>query len=137
MKYLVFFCIFTICGCAPISERRDWSFVERVGGLKVGKQIPTQSKTLTWLYLYGDVSGSKEFSAVPTQTNSTVALNQVKVNVIDNKIQIYLETTKFKYKYATSKIKGVTLSGVKPGKYIVQYINSDGSTVDLKEMDIF
>ncbi len=137
LKSVIFFCLFAIFGCAPISERRDWGFVEQVGGLKVGEQISTQSKNATWLYLYGDLSGSKEFSTKPTQKNSTVALNQVKVDVVENKIQIYLETTKFKYKYATSKVKGVRLSGIKPGKYIVQYINRDGSTIDLKEVEIF
>ena len=137
MKYAVVFCLLVIAGCAPISKRRDWAFVEQVGGLQVGEHRRTESETLTWLYLYGDLSGKKEFSAKPIQTNSTVALNEVKVNVIENKIQIYLETTKFKYKYATSKIKGVTLSGIKPGKYIVQYINIDGSTINLREIEIF
>ena len=137
MKFAVIICLLVIVGCTPVSERRDWMFVEQVGGLEVGVPIRTESEALTWLYLYGDLSGKKEFSAKPVKTNSTVALSQVKVNVVDNKIKIYLETTKFKYKYATSKIKGVALSGIKPGKYVVQYINRDGSTIDLKEIEIF
>ena len=128
---IIISCMFLL-GC-PLSEHRDWSFMQKVGGLSVGGQ----DKKPDWLIIRGDISGLKEFSVKPTQMNSALAVKSVESIVRDSVIQIYVVTTVISEKYSTTEIAGVNLSGVKKGKYMVQYLNPDNTTVNLKEVRIY
>jgi len=126
----ILFCS-SLIGCAA-SERRDWAFMQSVGGLSAA----VQDKNPSWLIIRGDVSGLKEFSTKPTQMNSALAIKSVEAKVRDSRIQIYVVTTLISKKYSTTEINGVDISGVKRGTYTVQYLNPDNSTVDLNEVII-
>lgn len=116
-------------GCA-VSDHQDWIFMQSVGGLSVAGQ----DKNPDWLIIRGDVSGLKKFSTEPTQVNSAIALKSIEKVIKDKNIQIYVVTTLITEKHSTTEINGVDISGLKKGTYLVQYLNPDNSTVDLKEV---
>ena len=123
--------------CSPIlnvamSEHRDWDFMKSVGGLTVG----VQDKNPDWLIIRGDVSGLAQYSTKPTTINSALTVMDVRKNVEGTNIQVYVVTTLACEKYPDPKIYGVSIKGVKEGRYLVQYLNPDGSVVDLKEVTI-
>lgn len=133
MKLLTTLLIFLTLSSCVVSERQDWSFMQSVGGLSV----VGQDKNPSWLIIRGDVSGLKKFSTKPTLINSALAVKSVEAEVKDSKIQIYVVTTLISKKYSTTEISGVGISGIKPGTYMVQYLNQDGSAVDLEEIIIY
>lgn len=58
-------------GCQTVlSERRNWDFIQDVGGLEV---IGQDSKHPDWLVIHGDVSGIRKFSDEPTLMNSDLS----------------------------------------------------------------
>lgn len=115
------------------AQHQDWKFIESVGGLTIGGQ----DKNPNWLNIRGDVTGLTEYSTKPTLLNSGLAVKKVYKKVVDSRIQIYVVTTVISKKYSETKIYGVNIAGIKKGKYLIQYLNSDGSTVDLKEVEIY
>jgi len=130
-RLFILLIILPLFGCVA-SERRDWSFMQSVGGLTVAGQ----DKNPNWLILRGDISGLKKFSTKPTQVNSALALKSVEAKIHDSKIQIYVVTTLISERYSTTEISGVNISGAKKGTYMIQYLNPDNSTVDLKKVVI-
>jgi hypothetical protein len=128
---IIFLCL-ALIGCST-SERRDWSFMRAVGGITV----VGQDKNPNRLILRGDISGLKEFSNKPTQINSALALKMIASEIHDSTIQIYVLTTLVSDRYRNTEISGVSISGVKKGRYMVQYKNPDGTTVDLKEVILY
>jgi hypothetical protein len=107
--------------------------MESVGGLTVGGQ----DKNPNWLNIKGDVSGLHEYSKKPTRMNSGLAVKKVEKFIKNSNIQIYVVTTLASDKYSDSKIYGIEIKGLKKGKYLVQYLNSDNSIVDLNEVEIY
>jgi len=107
--------------------------MKSVGGLSVG----LQDKNPNLLRISGDVSGLKAFSHKPTGLNSCLAVKKVEAIVKDSLIQIYVVTTLYSDSYNSSEITGVNIRGAKRGKYMVQYLNPDGSVVYLREVEIY
>lgn len=124
--------VLSISGCAS-AEHQSWDFIQKVGGLTV----VGQDKNPSWLIIHGDISGLKEFSVKPTLLNSALAIKSVEAIVRDTKIQIYVVTTPASKMYPDTEIRGVGISGIKKGTYMVQYQNPDNSTIDLKEVTIY
>ena len=128
----IFLLLLILLGCS-VSERQDWKFMESVGGLT----IVGQDKNPNWLIIRGDVSGVKEFSHKPTQLKSAIAVKEVEAIVQGATIQLYVVTTLVSDKYPNTEISGVNISGAKKGTCLVQYVNPDGTTVDLKQITIY
>jgi len=122
-----------ISSCSVIESHQDWGFMQRVGGLTVAGQ----GKNPNWLIVRGDVSGFKEFSVKPTQVNSALALKYIEAEIKESTIGLYVVTTLISDKYNRTEINGVDISGIKKGDYLVQYLNPDNSTVDLKKVSIY
>ena len=126
--------LFIAGGCSIVtSQRQNWKFMESVGGLSV----VGQDKNPNWLIIKGNVSGLQEFSTKPTTKNSALTVKKVKTIIKDSHIQMYILTTLVSDKYPDPKIYGVKISKIKPGKYMVQYLNPDNTVVDLKEVEIY
>jgi len=121
----------SLYGCTA-GEHRSWEFIQKVGGLN----LVGQDKDPGWLIVRGDVSGLQEFSTKPTQLNSALAVKKVEAVVRDKRIQIFVVTTLAGKMYPSSEIRGADISGIKRGTYLVQYLNPDNSTVDLREINI-
>lgn len=107
--------------------------MESVGGLTVAGQ----DKNPCWLIVRGDVSGLSRYSVKPTTINSGLTVMKVASRVGEGKIQIFVVTTLASKKYPSAVIHGVDITGIKKGRYKVQYLNPDGSTVDLNNVDIY
>ena len=105
-----------LIGCSVISERKDWNFIEKVGGLTVAGQ----DKNPNWLIIRGDVSGLREFSTKPSQVNSALAVKSVERKITNSTIQIYVVTTVVSEKFPGTEISGVDISDVNAGTYKVQ-----------------
>lgn len=133
MKILFCCFAFILSSCSVADERRDWSFIQSVGGMVVG----AQDKNTNWLNLRGDVSGFHEFTTKPTQLNSALALKSVNASVDGGAINLYVTTTIISKKYNSTKIEGVNIASVKAGQYAVQYLNSDGSLVKIGNVTIY
>lgn len=132
------FLLLSLISCSGVinsatAQHQNWKFIESVGGLNIG----AQDKNPNWLNIRGDVSGLTEYSTKPTLLNSGLAVKEVNKKIVDSRIQIYVVTTVISKKYSQTKIYGVNITGVKKGKYLIQYLNPDGSTVDLKEVEIY
>ena len=61
----------------------------------------------------------------------------MKTIIKNSHIQIYILTTLVSDKYPDPKIYGAKIPKIKPGKYMVQYLNPDNTAVDLKEIEIY
>jgi len=134
---LITISIIPMAGCSGIineatAQRQDWEFMESVGGLSVAGQ----DKNPNWLIIRGDVSGLKEYSTKPTLVNSGIVVKEVRKKIKKSQIQIYVITTLVSKKHSDPKIYGVSIAEAKKGKYKIQYLNPDGSTVDLQEIEI-
>ena len=133
MRKFIWFFALVLSSCSVAEERRDWGFIQSVGGLVVGGQ----DKNPNWLILRGDVSGLYEFTTKPTQLNSALALKSVNASITENAINVYVTTTVISKKYNATKIEGVNISSAKSGTYTVQYINKDGSVVKVGNVTIY
>ncbi len=122
-----------LASCSVASEHRDWTFMKSVGGLIV----VGQDKNPNWLIVRGDVSGLKEFSSKPTLINSALAFESIEHEVSDSKIRFFVVTTLISEIHSSTEISGFNISGIKKGKYQIQYLNPDNSVVDLKEVEIY
>lgn len=100
-----------------------------------GLTVAGQDKNPDWLIVRGDVSGLAEYSTKPTLINSGISVKEVKKKVNKSQIQIYVITTLTSKKYPDPTIYGVDITGIKKGKYVIQYLNPDGSVIDLKEVE--
>ncbi len=139
MKNLIYvFVLFFISGCSMMisiisSEHRSWEFMESVGGLNIGNQ----GKNPNWLIIKGDVSGCYNFSNKSKGVNSGLTTKELECEIKGSIIQIYVVTTLPSDTYPSSRILGVKIPTLKKGEYMVQYLNPDGSVVDLKTIYIF
>ena len=106
--------------------------MERVGGLIV----VGQDKSSDWLIIRGDVSGLREFSHKPKLVNSALAVKEIGKKVSDSKLQIFVVTTIASDRYPSSEIVGVDISDIARGTYQVEYLNPDGSSVYLRDVNI-
>ena len=107
--------------------------MESVGGLSVAGQ----DQDPDWLVVRADVSGLTQYSTKPTAINSALVVMALEKRITESNIQIYVVTTVVSEKYPSSVVRGVNISGIKKGRYMVQYLNPDGSVIDLKEVEIY
>lgn len=128
---LLFIIPLLFVGCGSIvriasSDHCDWSFIETVGGL----EIIGQDKNPNYLRIDCDVSGTRKITHTPTIVNSALAIREVRKRIDGNIIQIYIVTSVITEGFS-SRAFGVNLGLIEKGKYEIQYLNPDNSTVTL------
>ena len=65
-----------VLACSALSaEKRDWTFMQRVGGIAVGR--PYRANARLYLPVECDVSGTKAISSTPTMLNSGLVVHEV------------------------------------------------------------
>jgi hypothetical protein len=125
----------TIAGCVT-SSHESWGFVEAVGGIKVGE--PHSVSPNNWAVpIECDTSGCTAVTKEPTTVNSALVIKAVKKRVKQDHILIWvvtcLVTDRYKYAHWTNDI---AIKGIQPGTYKVQYLNPDGSAVDIRSIEL-
>jgi hypothetical protein len=112
----------------------DWDFIQNVGGLEVSD--PEYKLGEGWyLPVKCDVSGLQFITTKPTALNSTLATKGVKAQVKDNKIQIWVISCLVSKNHPNPVTRGVQLKNIKNGKYQIEYLNKDGTSVLIKEVE--
>ena len=125
----------TLTACAT-SQHRTWRFMQSVGGIKVGEAQAASGKTWN-IPVECDVSGLTTITTKPAIMNSALAVKDVKVEVKQDQIMIWVVTCAVNGQCRAARWnKGVELGGVEPGHYRVQYLNPDGSTVEIRSMEL-
>ena len=118
------------------SDHRDWKFIQDVGGIRVGDPIPATGDIWN-LPVECDVSGLTEITTKPTGINSALVVKDIKSQTRQDKILIWVVVCVVTDKYTEPHwTKSIRLKGVKEGKYSVQYRNPDGSTVDIRSIEL-
>ena len=141
VQYVPAFVFLTlIISCSGIvsrgtSEHRDWSFVKSVGGIRIETPVINSDGRFE-LPVKCDVSGLTQYSEKPTMINSALVLKELKWNVIGNEIQIYIITCLVNENNKDSKREDLKIGPLTDGKYKIKYLNPDGSTIEVEEIDI-
>jgi hypothetical protein len=132
MKYAaaLFFSMLLALSSPAHAEKRDWTFVESVGGLSVGTPYHTAEGVM--LPVRAAVSGIKTFTVKPTVMNSSVGCEKVIAVVEGHKIYLTVETSFG----GNSRCPAAKLGAVEAGKYAVLYREPDGHTVPLDKVTI-
>jgi len=122
------------CGMAMLtSEYRDWTFIQQVGGLTAGEAQKMENGTYR-LPILCDVSG-REITSKPTTANSGLIVRETGFSIHKNSIQIWIKTCLADGKH-NAFAPDVLLKNIPSGTYQVQYRNRDGSTVNLRAIEI-
>ena len=118
------------------SDHLNWNFVQAVGGIKVGDPRPI-SKGDWIIPTEIDVSGLTTITIKPTTINSALVVRDVRCKIRQDRILVWVIACVVTDRYNESHwVKGITLKGIKPGKYKVQYLNPDGSMENIRSIEI-
>jgi hypothetical protein len=110
------------------AEKRDWKFIQSVGGMKV-------SLEKRQLLVSCDVSGLKTVTIKPTMVNSGIGVREIKCSRADGNIQITVVTSVIE-KGMKSACGSVDLSAYPAGPYNVVYLDPDGTTHALGKIEL-
>ena len=100
-------------------DRRDWKFVQSVGGMKVSMKDTT-------LVVDCDVSGTKKVTVKPTMVNSALGVRELKHKRDGNTISLTLVTSVIGKGISTSP-KPIDLAAYPDGEYSIEYLDPDGT----------
>ena len=118
------------------SNHLSWKFVQSVGGIKVGNPKPISNGYWT-LPIEFDVSGLTTLTTKPTTLNSALVAKDVRYKIEQDRLLVWIVACVVTERYSESHWnKGITLKGVNPGQYKVQYLNPDGSTETIRSVEI-
>lgn len=128
-----------LAGCASCAGRltaqgQPWGMIQSVGGLRVDDPV-VQPDGTTYLPVLCNVSGLDTITVKPTTMNSGLVVRKIAVKRRAEKIQIQVVTCAVDNQH-TSVPKGVSLGKMPEGTYQLEYVNPDGTTVMLKEVNI-
>ena len=124
MKIFSFLLLLITASCSALeSTERNWSFIESVGGLKIGQ--PYTEQNIHYLPIVVDVSGLQEITIKPTMLNSALMCSRTGHLIKGNEIYISIFTSLINGKANTS-CKSIPLINIKEGKYTVYY-NTESS----------
>lgn len=122
------------CAGLLTAQGQPWGMIQSVGGLRVDDPA-VQADGTTYLPVLCNVSGLDTITVKPTAMNSVLVVRKIAVKRRKEKIQIQVVTCVVDNKH-TSVAKGVSLGKMPEGTYQVEYLNPDGTTVNLKEVKI-
>ena len=127
----------TLCAsCMAImtSHGESWQTIQSRGGLRVDNPI-RQSEGSLFLPVICDVSGMQAITVQPKKLDSASVVRRIDVTIETGRIGIQIVTC-LTDKRHQSMTKGVDLGIPPSGRYRVEYLNPDGSTVLVKEIEI-
>jgi hypothetical protein len=104
-------------------KKRDWAFIQSVGGMSVSAEGQT-------LMIDCDVSGLRKVTVKPTMINSGLGVRKVIHKRDENKIQLTVVTSLIGKNTPTTP-KPLDLSDYPAGSYSVVYRDRDGTEHDL------
>jgi hypothetical protein len=104
-------------------KKRDWSFIQSVGGMTVASHEQS-------LIINCDVSGTRKVTVKPTLINSGIGVRKIIHKRDGNKIQLTLVTSVIGKDTKTNP-KPLNLSRYPAGTYQVVYLDGDGKEHDL------
>ena len=122
------------CVSILTSHGQSWEMIQSVGGLRVENPVKQIDGTI-FLPVICNVSGLDTITVKPTAINSALVVRKIAVKQRKEKIQIQVVTCVVDNKH-TSVAKGVSLGKMPEGTYQLEYLNPDGTTVNLKEVKI-
>lgn len=124
----------TSCVSLVTSHGQSWEMVQSVGGLRVDNPV-TQADGTVFLPVICNVSGLETITVKPTMHGSSLVVRKIAVKCRKDKIQLQVVTCVVDNRH-TSATKGVDLGRLKKGTYLVEYLNPDGTTVTLREVEV-
>lgn len=101
------------------AHRRDWSFIESVGGMKV--KLVGRALQVTC-----DVSGNHTVTHKPTLMNSAIGVRKLQCSRSGRTLRLTVVTSVIR-KGMSSSCGSVDLTKYPAGNYDVVYLNPDGS----------
>lgn len=115
------------------STHRDYDFLLDTGGILVSAPVPEKDGTY-FLPIKADVSGASNITRRPIKYHAKIAVREIVVRQGKghaNRLYIYLKTA-WPTKEAPSPVtRGVNIGLLEAGRYTIEYLNRDGSTVML------
>ena len=102
----------------------DWSFIQSVGGISLGKPYRTDRNHIL-LPIECDVSGLRKVTIQPTTKNSGLVCEPVVYPVLGGRIYIAIETDVAHKTNRTSRCPPADLGPLTPGTYFVFYVTPD------------
>lgn len=125
----------TLAGCVTSSHVR-WSFIQAVGGIRVGEAQPGASGSWT-IPIECDVSGLTAVTTRPTTLNSALAVRDVRSEARQGEIRIWIVTCVVSRRHPEPHwARSISLKGVKAGRYLVQYLDPDGTTAAIRSIEL-
>lgn len=100
-------------------KHQSWAFIESVGGMKVhvmGRE----------LVVHCDVSGTQTVTKKPTLVNSGIGVRKTKCLQLDHLLRLSVITSALE-EGMISTCSSIDLSAYRPGRYVVEYLDPDGS----------
>lgn len=129
MRYITLTIVLLVySACAVLAETRDWSFVQTIGGLKVG--TPYKSKGVWLLPIQSDVSGLQTVTIKPTALNSVLSCKRTNAKIKNNSIYLTIVTGLASREH-NSLCPPAILGNIPVGKYLVFYGSPAESPVSL------
>ncbi|MCW9015209.1 MAG: hypothetical protein OQL06_15690 [Gammaproteobacteria bacterium] len=124
MKILSLLLLVITASCTDVeSTERSWSFVQSVGGLKVGQ--PYTEQNIHYLPITVDVSGLQEITIKPTMLNSALMCSRTGHLVKGNEVYISIYTSSIN-DTANKNCSSIPLINIEEGNYTVYY-NTESS----------
>ncbi len=101
------------------SESRDWQFIQKTGGIRIGLPIDRDGKFV--LPVKYDVSGLSSITCKPTLQNSGLAVRKIELSRKDNYLVLQVYTQVVENTNNKDSVHYVDLSGIPTGSYEVFY----------------
>jgi hypothetical protein len=113
----------------------DWSFIQSVGGLQIGKTLQEQQSAWN-MEIFCDLSGHQAFTQMPTTIDSDMIIQKTLVESKGNDIFISLVISPVIWTSNPdkAKCKGVTIEST-PGFRNIYYRDAAGKTFPLKQVE--
>jgi hypothetical protein len=120
----------TLTGVAT-SSHADWTFIQSVGGLDV-----SASPNSALIPVYCDVSGVKPATPGTTAVNSGLVVRRERYKLKGNTILYWIETCVVTKAHTSPVTKGIRIPDLLPGEYSLEYLNPDGTTVEVCRIEV-
>jgi hypothetical protein len=89
----------------------------------------------TFLPVICNVSGLETITVKPQKLNSALVVRKIAAKVKANAIRIQIITGVADNRHY-SRTSGVNIGKAPPGRYAVEYVNRDGSVVEIREVQV-
>jgi len=129
-------CVVGIISCSTLtgvatSSHADWTFIQSVGGLYVSASLDSEL-----IPVYCDVSGVRPATPGRTTVNSALVVRRERYKLNGKTIQYWIETCLVTKEHTSPVTKGVRIPNLPDGEYSFEYLNPDGSVVEIGKIEV-